>query len=61
MIAILGYIVGLAGLWEFQDGFASIVFYNKKEGWWWNQAVRAIRCVWGIILVAIGGILIWVG
>jgi len=54
---MIGYFVGLIGLWFVQDAVASIMFY-PAEKWRWNHFVRLIRAVFGVILVVIGGILI---
>lgn len=54
---MLGYIVGLAGIWVLQDSLASIAFY-PNEKWRWNHTARLIRAGIGIILIIAGGILI---
>lgn len=54
---MMGYLVGLIGLWFLQDALASIVFY-PQEKWRWNHTARIIRAVMGIALMIIGGILL---
>jgi len=53
---IVGYIIGLIGVWILQDAVASIMFY-PTEKWKWNHLVRLIRAVEGVALIVIGGIL----
>lgn len=60
-----GYIIGLLGMWVFLDGVFSWTLYLhspsydgvtkqtfKRDHW-----VRLVRCICGIALVIIGGIL----
>ena len=54
---MMGYIVGIIGVWILQDALASIVFY-PKESWLWNHMARAVRAVMGIALIIIGALLI---
>ena len=51
----MNYIIGLIGVWFFQDGLASIMFY-PNENWRWNHIARLIRVIFGIALIIIGGI-----
>ena len=53
---MMGYWVGLMGLWVFQDALASIAFY-PNESWRWNHLARLIRVGIGIVLVIIGAFL----
>ncbi len=53
---MIGYVIGLIGIWYVQDSLASICYY-PNEKWRWNHAARVVRCVWGIALIVIGGIL----
>ena len=54
---MIGYIIGLIGLWLVQDSLASICFY-PNEKWMWNHTARLVRTAMGIALVIIGGMLI---
>ena len=42
------------GIWILQDGIASICFYDKRENWRYNHAVRLVRSLMGVALIIIG-------
>jgi len=54
---MIGYIIGLLGIFYLQDALASIAFY-PNENWKWNHTARLIRAVFGIILIVLGAMLI---
>lgn len=58
---IIGLVILAGGVWMFQDGLASILWYLGKpeERWCFNHAVRLFRCCWGLIFIASGGLLVW--
>ncbi len=53
---IVGIIVISGGVWMFQDGLASILYYLHKDGekWYYNHALRIARMAWGVALVICG-------
>ena len=56
---IIGMICLAGGVWIFQDSLASILYYlNSNENWYFNQALRIIRALWGVVFVVIGVVLI---
>ena len=50
---MMGYVIGLCGIWLLQDSLASIAFY-PSENWKWNHMARLIRGVIGITLIVLG-------
>ncbi len=44
-------IMGMAGIWMIQDGFASIFWYRNGNENWHNHIWRVARAAWGIVLV----------
>ena len=56
-IGMIGYIIGLIGIWILQDSVASIAFY-PNEKWRWNHIVRMVRGIMGIVLIIFGALLI---
>lgn len=54
---MIGYIIGLIGIWFLQDALASIAFY-PQEKLRWNHSARLIRAIMGVTLVVVGGLLI---
>ena len=58
---IIGIIVLAGGVWIFQDALASILYYLKREDekWHYNQAVRVLRGIWGLVLITCGGTIIY--
>ncbi len=59
-IQIIGLIVLGGGVWGFQDGLCSILYYlrHDNEKWYYNHAVRVLRCIWGLVLIWLGIILV---
>ena len=56
---IIGIVLVAGGTWIFQDALASILYYLKSnENWYFNQLVRVLRCIWGIVFIVIGVVLI---
>jgi len=63
---ILGYIVGIIGMWVFSDSIYSITLYvnaptydtNKRQTWKKDHWVRAVRAALAITLMVIGAKLI---
>jgi len=58
---MIGYIIGLIGMFVLQDAVASIAFYYPEEKWRWNHTARFIRGIMGVGLMVIGGILYYKG
>lgn len=58
MIAIhlIGWIFTLGGVWLFQDGLASILYYicYSQEHWRFNHALRIARMLWGLAFIGLG-------
>jgi len=56
----IGVLIAMAGVWIFQDGLASILYYcgRANESWHFNQTLRLIRCAWGLLLIVLGLFLI---
>ena len=50
---MIGYVLGIMGVWILQDALASIAFY-PEEKWCWNHIARLVRVGIGISLVIIG-------
>lgn len=53
----MNYWLGVIGTWIFADGFASLWAYTgngSKETFWRNHSLRILRCVLGLIIIAIG-------
>lgn len=57
---MIGYFVGLGGMFIFCDGLASLWAYlpSKRETWRRNHGLRLVRCLFGIGFMCAGGILI---
>ena len=51
--ALIGYVLGIMGIWILQDALASIAFY-PQEKWRWNHIARLVRAGIGIAMVIIG-------
>ena len=59
------YIIGLIGMWIFTDGIISIRLYlntldetgKKLQCWKWDHSIRVLRCICGITLMVMGGLL----
>jgi len=58
---LIGCIVIIGGTWTFQDGIASIVFYNGREGWLKNHSWRIVRSLWGLVFMIAGSYLVLIG
>ncbi len=54
---MIGYVIGLMGIFYLQDALASIAFY-PNESWRWNHVARLIRALFGIYLIILGGMLL---
>ncbi len=50
---MIGYSIGLMGLWILQDALASICYY-PNEKWRWNHMARLMRALMGIALIVMG-------
>ncbi|KKN16927.1 hypothetical protein LCGC14_0970850 [marine sediment metagenome] len=68
-LAIIGYIIGLIGVINFMDGLYSLLLYLGKPSWRGAKAqdfrhdhwVRIVRMMLGLLVILLGGILIWLG
>lgn len=63
---MIGYILGLAGLWLITDAVFSIIVtirFNpqKVNSWKYDHSIRIIRCGVGIWLIILGGQLLYGG
>ena len=59
---MMGYAVGLIGVWILADGFASLWAYSygkraKNQSWLKDHSLRILRMALGIALMIIGGLL----
>lgn len=62
---MIGYIIGLIGCWIFSDGVYSWTLYlnapsyegSKKQTFTRDHWVRLLRCISGIILMVLGGLI----
>ena len=62
---MMGYFVGLIGMWILSDGVLSWTLYahavsyenNRKQTFWGDHWVRLVRCILGIALMVMGGFL----
>ena len=54
---MIGYVLGLIGIWVLQDAIASICFY-PNENWQWNHWARMVRAIMGAVLVVLGWIIL---
>jgi len=57
---LVGYLMGLGGLWLLSDCFYSLILYHDKpdEKWWRNHSIRVIRGIIGIGFMAMGWVLL---
>ena len=60
---MIGYFVGLLGMWVLADGVASLWAYTdgeraKNQTFWRDHFLRIIRCLVGIALMILGGMLL---
>ncbi len=63
---MLGYIVGLVGMWVFSDGVLSWTLYlnapsyegSKRQTFLHDHWVRAVRIICGIGLMVLGGLML---
>ena len=61
---MLGYLVGLWGMWLFCDGLISIRLYlntvdetgKRMQNWKYDHSIRVLRCLGGIFLMVVGGL-----
>jgi hypothetical protein len=53
---LIGAMVLIGGVWVTQDAIASLLYYINKpeEKWYYNQACRGMRLLWGVVLVICG-------
>ena len=66
---MIGYLVGLMGMWVFSDGILSWTLYlhapsyegSKKQTFLRDHWVRAVRILIGIALMILGWFLLWNG
>ena len=54
---MMGYWIGIMGVWILQDALASIAFY-PNEKWKWNHIARMMRIGIGVTLVVLGAFLL---
>jgi negative regulator of sigma E activity len=59
----MSYCIGLIGMWIFSDGLYSLALYlnaesynGNKQTWRRDHWVRAVRMVFGVILIVMGGL-----
>ena len=62
---MIGYILGLIGMWIFSDAVYSYTLYvnarsydGEKQTWKKDHWVRAVRAALAIVVIVIGGIII---
>lgn len=63
---MIGYLLGLVGMWILTDGLISIRLYlssadetgKRMQSWKNDHSIRLIRCLCGIFIVVIGGLLV---
>jgi len=63
---MIGYLIGLIGMWVFSDAILSITLYlnapsyegSKKQTWGRDHWVRIVRGICSVVLMIIGGLLI---
>lgn len=63
---MIGYYIGLIGMWIFSDGVLSWTLYlnapsyegSKRQDFKRDHWVRAVRILCGVILMILGGMLI---
>jgi len=60
---MMGYIIGLLGVWIFSDAIYSYTLYinaasydGKRQTWARDHWIRAVRASIGIILIIMGGL-----
>ena len=64
LVHIIGYWVGVGGMWIAADGIASLWIYTsnderaKGQTFWRDHSVRVVRCLIGIGLIIAGALLI---
>ena len=66
---MIGYVIGLIGMWIFSDAILSYTLYvnapsyegSEKQTWARDHWVRAVRGACGIALMCLGGLLIYKG
>ena len=61
IIEIIGCVNIAGGMFVLQDGIASIVFYNGREGWLKNHSWRIVRSLWGLVFMIAGSYLVLIG
>lgn len=63
---MIGYLVGLWGMWTLCDGLISIRLYlntpdetgKRLQNWRYDHSIRVLRCLGGLALMMIGGYLV---
>ena len=63
---MMGYIIGLLGMWILSDGILSWTLYlhspsyegSSRQTFWRDHWVRLVRIICGIALMIIGGMLL---
>lgn len=60
LLILLALLIACGGTWVVQDGIASVLHYLKDEdeNWHFNQALRILRIIWGLVLIASGVLII---
>lgn len=62
---MMGYVIGLIGMWLFCDGIVSIRIYlntvdetgKRIQDWKYDHSIRLVRMLMGVALMIIGGLL----
>lgn len=61
MVTIIGYLVGIAGMWLLSDSIWSISYYldkKKNETFWRNHIIRVVRGTIAVGLITAGLLLV---
>jgi hypothetical protein len=54
---MIGYAVGLIGMWLLSDALYSLILYKDNgEAFWKCHSIRVVRLVLGLSLIVIGAI-----
>ena len=60
MVTIIGYLVGVAGMWLLSDSIWSITYYigRTNETFWRNHIIRVVRGTIAVGLITAGLLLV---
>ena len=61
---MIGYTIGLIGMWILTDGLISIRLYlntvdetgKRIQNWRYDHSIRVLRCLCGLVLIVLGAI-----